>query len=201
MRTKTMNETTTRSTTLIALALALLMAATRSHHFATAFHLPDASWAVFFLAGVYLRLVSMLPALMAEAALIDYAAVTWGGVSSFCIIPAYAFLVPAYGALWLAGRRYAAHHSFRLSTLGLLAVSVIVGAAVSELFSSGGFYFFSGRFEPTLTEFGPHLARYFPMSLASMVFYVGLAAVVRAALGALGVSGSHSTERRELTAR
>jgi hypothetical protein len=38
MKTKTMNETTTRSTTLIALALALLMAATRSHHFATALH-------------------------------------------------------------------------------------------------------------------------------------------------------------------
>jgi hypothetical protein len=190
-----------RSALPVGLALAVLMAATRSHHFTTALHLPDASWAVFFLAGVYLRRVSMLPALMAEAALIDYAAVTWGGVGSFCITPAYAFLVPAYGALWLAGRWYAAHHSFRLSTLGLLAVSVIVGAAVSELFSSGGFYFFSGRFEPTLTEFGPHLARYFPMSLASMVFYVGLAAVVHAALGALGVSGSHSTERREFTAR
>jgi hypothetical protein len=190
-----------RSALPVGLALAVLMAATRSRHFTTALHLPDASWAVFFLAGVYLRRVSMLPTLMAEAALIDYAAVTWGGVGSFCITPAYAFLVPAYGALWLAGRRYAAHHSFRLSTLGLLAVSVIVGAAVSEFFSSGGFYFFSGRFEPALTEFGPHLARYFPMFLASMVFYVGLAAVVHAALGALGVSGSHSTERREFTAR
>ncbi len=190
-----------RSALPVGLALAVLMAATRSHHFATALHLPDASWAVFFLAGVYLRWVSMLPAFMAEAALIDYATATWGGVGSFCITPAYAFLVPAYGALWLVGRRYAAHHSFRLSTLGLLAVSVIVGAAVSELFSSGGFYFFSGRFEPTLTEFGPRLARYLPMSLASMVFYVGLAAVVHAALGALGVSGSHSTERREFTAR
>ena len=62
-----------RSALPVGLALAVLMAATRSHHFATALHLPDASWAVFFLAGVYLWRVSMLPALMAEAALIDYA--------------------------------------------------------------------------------------------------------------------------------
>lgn len=74
-----MNESISKRAVMITLMLAALMAATRSHHFATAFHLPDASWAVFFLAGVYLRLVSMLPALMAEAALIDYAAVTWGG--------------------------------------------------------------------------------------------------------------------------
>jgi hypothetical protein len=33
------------------LLLAALMLATRSHHFASPLHLPDASWAVFFLAG------------------------------------------------------------------------------------------------------------------------------------------------------
>ncbi len=43
-----------RSALAIGLSLALLMAATRSHHFATALHLPDASWAVFFLAGDFI---------------------------------------------------------------------------------------------------------------------------------------------------
>jgi hypothetical protein len=195
------NESTSKRTVMITLMLAALMAATRSHHFATAFHLPDASWAVFFLAGVYLRPVSMLPVLMAEAALIDYAAVTWGGVSSFCITPAYVFLMPAYGALWLAGHWYASHHHFALSTLVPLAGSVLVGAVVCELFSSGGFYLFSDYFKPTFMEFGLRLAKYFPLSLAAMAFYVVLAAMVHAALSAVGMRGGDAAGRRALKAR
>ena len=55
---------------------------------------------------------------------------------------------------------------------------------MSELFSSGGFYFFSGRFEPNLAEFGARIARYFPSSLATLAFYVAVAAIVHAAFGA-----------------
>jgi hypothetical protein len=115
------------------------MAATRSDHFAGELHLPDASAAVFFLAGVYLRPMWMLSALLVEAAFIDYLAIAVGGVSSFCISPAYGFLLPAYGALWLAGRWYAVRHRFAFSTLLPLAASVVIGGVVSELFSSGGF--------------------------------------------------------------
>jgi hypothetical protein len=196
-----MNESTSKRAVMVALTLAALIAATRSHHFATALHLPDASWAVFFLAGVYLRRVSILPALMLEAALIDYAAVTWGGVSSFCITPAYVFLMPAYGALWFAGRWYASHHHFALSTLIPLAGSVLVGAVVCELLSSGGFYLFSGYFKPTFTDFGIRLAKYFPLSLAAMAFYAALAVIVHAALGAVGMSGGDADGRRALKAR
>jgi hypothetical protein len=193
-----MNESTSKRAMMITLMLAALMAATRSHHFATALHLPDASWAVFFLAGVYLRPVSMLPALMLEGALIDYAAVTRGGVSSFCITPAYAFLVPAYSALWLTGRWYAGRYLLALSTLIPLAGSVLVGAVVCELFSSGGFYLFSGYFKPTFTDFGIRLAKYFPLSLAAMMFYVILAVIVYAALGAVLRGGRRAGERQAL---
>ena len=185
-----MNDKTDRHTALIALALALCMAATRSDHFAGELHLPDASAAVFFLAGVYLRPTWIAAALLVEAALIDYAAIALGGVSSFCISPAYGFLLPAYGALWLAGRWYAktptkqVRHRLSFSTLLPLAASVVVGGLVSELFSSGGFYFFSGRFEPNLAEFGARIARYFPSSLATLAFYVAVAAIVHAAFGA-----------------
>ncbi len=181
---------TDRRTALIALALALGMAATRSDHFAGELHLPDASAAVFFLAGVYLRPLWMLPALLVEAALIDYAAIAFGGVSSFCMSPAYGFLLPAYGALWLAGRWYAARHRFAFWTLLPLAASVIVGGLASELFSSGGFYAYSGRFEPNLTEFGTRIARYFPASLATLAFYVAVAAIVHATLGAVRPAGA-----------
>ena len=91
-----------RSALTIGLSLALLIAATRSHHFATALHLPDASWAVFFLAGFYLRPLWMFPALMALAGVSDYMAIAWFGVSDFCMSPAYGFLLLAYGALWIA---------------------------------------------------------------------------------------------------
>lgn len=168
-----------RSALAIGLSLALLMAATRSHHFATALHLPDASWAVFFLAGFYLRPLWMFPALMALAGVSDYMAIAWFGVSDFCMSPAYGFLLPAYGALWIAGRWYARRHRFALSTLIPLASSVLLGAAVCEIISSGGFYFFSGRFaETSLVEFGVRLAKYFPPSLESLVFWMGIAIVV-----------------------
>ncbi len=168
-----------RSALAIGLSLALLMAATRSHHFATTLHLPDASWATFFLAGFYLRPLWVFPALIALAGMSDYVAIAWFGVSDFCASPAYGFLLPAYGALWLAGRWYAGRHRFALSTLIPLAGSVVIGAAVCELISSGGFYFFSGRFAKTsLVELGLRLAKYFPPSLVSLAFWMGIAIVV-----------------------
>ncbi len=167
-----------RSALAIGLTLALLLAATRSHHFATALHLPDASWAVFFLAGFYLRPVWMFPALVALAGVSDYVTIAWFGVSDFCVSPAYGLLLPAYGALWLAGRWYAGRHRFALSTLIPLAGSVVIGAAVCEIISSGGFYFFSGRFvETSLLELGLRLAKYFPSSMVSLALWMGIAIV------------------------
>lgn len=177
---------------LIALALASLLIATRGQHFATLHHLPGASWAVFFLAGVYLRPAWIFPALFALVWGLDFAphlasgaslAEILGGGQAFCLTPAYFFLLPAYGALWLAGRWYAARYRFAWPTLVPLAAALVVGAAVCELFSSGGFYFFSGRFhEPTLIEFGARLVKYFPSYLGSLAFYVGIAAAVHTAL-------------------
>lgn len=172
-----------RNQFVIGIALAALLIATRGQHFATLHSLPGASWAVFFLAGVYLRPVWALPALLGLTWFLDFAAFTWGGASGFCLTPAYVFLLPAYGSLWLAGRWYAGRHRVAWGTLAPLALAVVAGAAVCELFSSGGFYFFSGRFaEPTLVEFGARLAKYFPSYLGSLVFYVAIAAVAHALL-------------------
>ena len=177
----------------IGMALALLMALTRSHHWATLHALPDASWAVFFLAGVYLRPRWAVPALMLGAALADYVAITWGGVSGFCVSPAYWLLIPAYGALFLAGRVYARHHRLSWSALPWLMGCALAGAVLAELFSSGGFYFFSGRFaEPGLGEFIPRLVKYFPHMLSTMVTYLGLAAVIHVAVAGLRGDAQHA---------
>lgn len=171
---------TPRNQISIGVLLVALMTATRGHHFPTVQHLlPSASWAVFFLAGVYLRPVWVLAGLLGLATLLDYAAITWGGVSSFCVSPAYVALIPAYGVLWLAGRWYAGRYAFKPATLFPLATSVFVGTVVCELISSGGFYFFSRRFaNPTLAEFAGRFAKYFPASLASIAFWITAAALV-----------------------
>lgn len=168
-----------RTSLWIAVALVALMAATRGHHFASLAHLPSASLAVFFLAGFYVRRAWFFVVLLAEAALIDFTAVTYGGVSNFCVTPAYGFLIPAYGTMWLAGKWFASRYSFTLSALMPLGGSLLVGASLSELFSSGGFYFFGGRYaDPTLAVFGERLMKYFPHQLSSLAFWIGIAIAI-----------------------
>lgn len=165
----------------IGAVLVILMGISRGYHFASIEQLPNASWAVFFLAGSYLSSRWVFPALLAEAAVLDFTAVMWGGVSSFCVSPAYGFLIPAYGVLWVAGRWYAERHRDTVATLALLAMSVLVGGAVCELISSGSFYFFSGRFESTsLAGFAHRFVRYLPQSISSLAFYVFVAGVIHA---------------------
>ncbi len=186
-----------RSALAIGLTLALLMAATRSHHFAATLHLPDASWAAFFLAGFYLRPGWVFPALITLAGVSDYVAIAGFGVNDFCASLAYGFLLPAYGALWLAGRWYADRYRFALSTLFPLVGSVIIGAAVCEIISSGGFYFFSGRFaETSLVELGLRLAKYFPPSLVSLAFWIGIAIVVHSVFTLAGSNFIHTRHQR-----
>lgn len=174
-----MSHLSVRQQGLIGLALVLLMIVTRGYHFASLHNLPGASWAIFFIAGVYLRPLWVLAGLFALTWVIDFSAYAWGSGSRFCFSSAYVFLLPAYSALWLAGRWYARHYQFAWRSLLALLASVLLGAFVCEIFSSGGFYFFSGRFtDPTLTEFAGRLARYFPGYLQSLAFYVGITAMI-----------------------
>lgn len=172
----------------IGTTLAALLVVTRSQHMLGVQLLPWASWAVFLLAGVYLRSAWVPAGLLTLAFGVDMLAVTWGGVSGFCVTPAYSFLLPAYGALWLAGRWYARQHRWQWRTLLPLAGAVLAGTTLCELFSSGGFYFFSGQFAaPTIAGFVARLARYLPGDLGSVAVYVALAGALQA-LWALGAS-------------
>jgi len=173
----------------IGAVLALLILATHGHHYASALHLPPATWAVFFLAGFYVRRAWVFTALLAEVVVLDYVATSIGGVSSFCVSPAYGFLLPAYGTLWLAGRWFAKRYSFSLKALPALGASLLGSVTLAEMFSSGGFYFFSGHFADTsLAEFGSRLVSYFPHTLASFAFWMSIAIVVHASF-ALSQSG------------
>ena len=169
---------------IVALLLAAVLILTRGHHFPTLTQaIPSASWAIFFLAGVYLRAAWPLAALLALAATMDYAAIAWGGVSDFCVSPAYAALIPAYGTLWFAGRWYTTRYRFAPSTLLPLGLAVVAGTVACEVISSGSFYFYSGRVtDPTVMGFGRALLTYLPRSLQSVMFWVVVAMLTHVAL-------------------
>lgn len=156
--------------------LVVLMIVTRGHHFASVNVLPSASWAVFLLAGFYLSSRWAFPLLLALAAALDFSAVFISGVSSYCLSPAYSMLLPAYGSLWLGGRWLARHYQPEWTLLFSLTAVVTVSTAMATLFSSGGFYWFSGRYtDPSLVELASRLFDYYPQYLANTAFYVAIA--------------------------
>jgi hypothetical protein len=164
---------------ILAPLLALVMLATRGHHDLSPVHLPDASWAVFFLLGLYLPQRWLFTLFFLLAAGMDYVSITWGGVSSFCVTGAYLFLIPAYGSLWLSARIHQPQGQLTFTDLLPLSFYALVGTLVCELISSGGFYYFSGRFVNTnFIEFSERLITYLPGALKNQALYLGLAVII-----------------------
>jgi hypothetical protein len=167
-------------------AFVALMAATRFHHFGSAISLPDASLAVFFIAGFYLRSSWLLVALLALAALIDYLAISVGGVSDWCVTPAYFFLIPTYAVMWFAGRWVGARHRETWMALAPLAAALAVSVTVAFVISNVSFYFLSGRLPETgLMEYGLLIMKYFPLYAGSAFAYVAAAVALHVAVAAL----------------
>lgn len=175
-----------RSRLAIFSVLALVMAVTRFHHFGT---LPDASWAVFFIAGYQLRGSARwaFPALMVIAVAVDYFVITASGMNfwtHYCVSPGYWFLLPAHASLWLGGsllRRYAPTPSMR--ALALLVAGLVVSVALCHLFAQGGFYWFSSSVaDPSFAGWAKNYADWFLPYLRTAAGYVAIATVVHVAL-------------------
>jgi len=164
-------------------ALSLVMLITRTHSLSQVVHLPDTSLASFFLLGYLVRRAAAFAALFALGFAIDVWVIYVMGGSGFCFTPAYAMLLPAYGVMWIAGRAVADRLAERLSALLPAAAVLLVATIVSEMFSSGGFYFLGGRFaDPTLAEFLPRLRKYMPGTLLATLLWSGVGAAAYAAL-------------------
>lgn len=168
---------------LITVALALVMAATRFHHFGDALHLPDASLAVFFLAGMLASPILAFPVFLIEAGLIDYLAISVGGVSDYCVSPAYGFLIPAYGTLWLAGRWVPARHEASRIALLPLYATLFMSVSAAFLISNATFYAFSGRVPGVgLADYAARVASYYPPYALVAFGYVTVAVLLYALL-------------------
>ena len=180
-----MNATTSRL--FILFVLALLMAASRAHVF-DHFSPPDASWAVFFIAGFHLRGWGRwaFPALMALAVGVDWWVITGQGIdfwNHYCVSAAYWFLVPAYAAMWAGGawlrRRYA---GARWDALGRLAFAFVLSVLACHLLAQGSFYWLSDSVaEPSLAGWWKNYSDWLPPYLVTAAVYVAIAAALQLA--------------------
>ncbi|UBB26838.1 hypothetical protein LAG73_07100 [Pseudoxanthomonas japonensis] len=162
---------------------AILMIATRYHHFGDVLHLPDASMAIFFLGGLYLRGHLPFLGLLGLAVGIDWAAVELAGVSDFCVTPAYAFLLPAYAVLWYGGRAYAPRMAQDWRGLCGALLVALACASLSFLISNGAFYWLGGRYpNPEWSQYLARIWQWGPLFVRTTLTYVASALLVHGLL-------------------
>lgn len=150
--------------------LIALMVLTRFHHFGDVLHLPDASLTVFFFAGFY-RKNALFGFLLILAALIDTVAIK-NGTSSWCVSPAYVFLIPTYAVMWLAGRYCSAFKSMKIAELTKQFGLLLFAASAAFAISNGSFYLFSGRYDDvSMGEYFVRVAQYYPPYVGAALIY------------------------------
>jgi hypothetical protein len=163
------------------IALIALLAVTRIGHFGGIATPPDASLAVFFLLGLWVASPRWLVLALLAAAATDALAIAQG-VDSYCITPAYPFLIPSYGVLWGAGRAtcvYAARRHGWPRALAL-GVALLTSTAIAFLVSNASFYALSGYFGAMPGgDFARAVSPYFRPYLTGAAAYVAVAIVCR----------------------
>ena len=168
----------------IAAALVLLMLATRSNlisHFGTNLFLPDASMAVFLLAGFFFASRLFFGALMVLAVAIDYVAIAKFGVNDYCVTPAYWGLIPTYAVLWLGGRFYARSHQFTGASLGKFAAISLAAVSAAFLISNVTFYLLAGYFaQMSALDYASAVSKYYFAYVAGAAVYLLVATLIYA---------------------
>jgi hypothetical protein len=166
-------------------ALAALMVLTRSGHLGTAWSPPDASWAVLYIGGFYLarQWRWALPGLFFTAVAVDFIVIREFGVSAYCVTVAYVFMLPAYSILWLGGVWLRRTYRHELADLARSAVSLGLAASLCFLITNASFYWLGGRVpDPSLGGWWQNLAQWYPGFVGVPFIYVGIAALLHAAL-------------------
>ena len=164
-----------------ALLLAVLMAATRIHHFGVGTIAPDASTAVFFLAGLMLAGPLWFVAFSLLAIALDGVALGLVGVADACMTLGYWLLFAGYGALWFAGRLGRRTAKLDLVAAGRLVVLAAGGVVVFFALSNLGYYF-GGGFDESMgaAEYVARVGRYFPAFLVATLVYAAAGVAVLA---------------------
>ena len=194
MDTLQSNHLSKKQQLIIGALLLLAMILTRGNITA---HLQDASWAIFFLVGFYLRgeLCGRyaFPVFFLAAFIIDLIVIDAQGGTHYCFTPSYPFLIPAYASMWFAGRWFAKH--FEENAMGLIKFvsAALVGTVVCFFISNLGFYLFSGKFEAmTALDYAAAVAKYLPGYLKTTGIYLGFVALLHLAIVHGRKLGSHA---------
>lgn len=166
----------------IFIVLAIVMAGTRINHFSA---LPDASWAVFFVAGFYLRgsMRWVFPALMALAVGIDFLVISSQGMSfwsHYCVSAAYWCLIAAYAAMSFGGALLRSRiQGHGLGALGLLALTFVAAVSVCFVISNGSFYWLSDSVaSPAMGGWIQNMADWYLPYLRTSAIYICVAVAI-----------------------
>jgi hypothetical protein len=163
---------------MIVAGLMLAMGATRFNHFGSSVSLPDASWAVFFLGGLYLARyarasAAVFIALLLQAGLMDYYVTAIQSTSDWCLTPAYCFLIPTYASLWFAGRWFALRHAMEGKGLMVLALAAWGATSFAFLLSNASFYVFSEHFaDMGALEYASRVSQYYVSYVSVALLYI-----------------------------
>ncbi|MDD4912690.1 MAG: hypothetical protein PHP57_10385 [Sideroxydans sp.] len=168
----------------IGVVLVGLMLVTRSNlisHFGTNLFLPDASMAIFLLAGLFFASRVFFVALMVLAVAIDYVAIAQFGVNDYCVTPAYWALIPTYAALWFGGRFYAQAHQSTGASLGKFTAISFVAVSAAFLISNVSFYLLAGYFaQMSALDYASAVSRYYFSYVAGAAVYLAVAVLIYA---------------------
>ncbi|MFQ3193665.1 MAG: hypothetical protein ACI9N3_000477 [Colwellia sp.] len=161
--------------------LTLLMLATRTHHFASLNHLPSASIAIFFLAGMYLRNIKMFWFFYILTVTVDLASSYYRGQFGDCITTSYPALVLSYAAMFTAGfyTRPNWQQSVWQVNIIKVALAMFIASSIAFFISNGSYYAFSGKFpELSWAEYATRVDKYYVKSISNPIFYVVSAMVI-----------------------
>lgn len=181
-------------------ALVLLMAVTRGSHFGSPINLPDATLAIFLVAGFMLPRFTLAALaaflfLLLEAGGMDYYAIAYQGVDDYCVSAGYWFLIPTYASMWFAGHWFASRRQSGLNRLALFAGVSWLSTTVAFLISNGAFYLLSSRFsDMSIGEYAGRVAKYYPSYAAGTLMYLALAATIYALLSNLNKPAANSVQ-------
>jgi len=161
--------------------LTLLMLATRTHHFASLNHLPSASIAIFFLAGMYLRNIKVFWFFYLLSVTIDLASSYYRGQFGDCITTSYPALVLSYGIMFTLGFYTRPNWQQNAWQMNIVKVSLalFIASSIAFFISNGSYYALSGKF-PDLSwaEYATRVDKYYFRSISNPVFYVISAIVI-----------------------
>jgi len=159
-------------------ALVLVMVTTRFKHFGDVLHLPDASMAIFFVGGLFLRKHWAFAVFILLAVGLDEVSIHYAGISDFCVTPAYAFLPLAYAVLWYGARLYSPRLHAEASPLVVAWCVALLSASVSFAVSNGSFYWLGGRYAtPHMAEYLERLWQWGPLFVRTTMGYVTAALI------------------------